>query len=61
MVFVYYDTLFANLDGAKVNAAVHAALAPGGSLLVVDHRAPAGAGPESGQAVHRIEEGLLRR
>ena len=44
-----------------MNAAIFEALAPGGSLVVVDHRAAPGSGPEVGETLHRIDEGLARR
>jgi len=61
MVFVYHDALFSVEDRAAMNARLFAALAPGGRLVVVDHYAKPGSGPESGKALHRIDEALLRR
>jgi len=61
MIFVYHDTLFQDVDRPKMNAAIFAALKPGGSLVIVDNRAQVGAGPEAGQSVHRIAEALLRK
>jgi predicted methyltransferase len=39
-------------------AALHAALKPGGTLLVVDHRAVAGGGAAAADTVHRMDEEL---
>ncbi len=61
MVYVYHDTLFGGVDRATMNRRIFDALRPGGSLVVVDHVAKEGAGAESGETVHRIDEALLRR
>ena len=60
MVFVYHDTLYADLDRAQMNAAIFAALRPGGALIVIDHCAKPGAGEEVGESLHRIDEDMLR-
>jgi predicted methyltransferase len=39
-------------------AALHAALKPGGTLVVVDHRALAGGGAAAADSVHRMDEEL---
>ncbi len=41
--------------GPKAIAALHAALRPGGTLLVVDHSAVPGAGVAAANAVHRMD------
>lgn len=61
MVFVYHDTLYTGVDRAAMNARLFAALEPGGSLVVVDHHAKPGAGPEVAETLHRIDAALLRR
>ena len=61
MVYVYHDALYQPVDRAKTNSALFASLVPGGSLVVIDHRAPQGSGEEVGETLHRIDEGLVRR
>ncbi|MBW2396518.1 MAG: class I SAM-dependent methyltransferase [Deltaproteobacteria bacterium] len=61
MIYVYHDTLFGGVDRAAMNERLFRALRPRGALVVVDHFAVEGAGPESGKTVHRIDEALLRR
>ncbi|MGE4607030.1 MAG: hypothetical protein AAEJ52_09850 [Myxococcota bacterium] len=61
MVYVYHDALYQPIDRAQTNAALFASLVPGGSLVVIDHRAPPGSGEEVGETLHRIDEGLVRR
>jgi len=42
--------------GPKAIAALHGALKPGGTLLVVDHSAAAGSGTTTADALHRIDK-----
>jgi predicted methyltransferase len=42
--------------GPKAIAALYAALKPGGTLVVVDHSAPAGTGTRQTSATHRIDK-----
>jgi predicted methyltransferase len=60
VVYWYHDWLYAEVDRAAVNARLFEALVPGGSLVIVDHRALPGSGEEAGNTVHRIDEALLR-
>ena len=48
-------------DVAKMNAAVFAALKPGGRYVVIDHQAAPGAGISAVQTLHRIEGDYLKR
>jgi predicted methyltransferase len=43
-------------SGPKAIAALYAALKPGGTLVVVDHSAPAGTGTRTTSASHRIDK-----
>ena len=58
--FAYHDTAFLPVDRAKMNRALFAALKPGGTLVVADHAARAGAGIGVVKSLHRIEESVLR-
>ncbi|WP_288758255.1 hypothetical protein [uncultured Brevundimonas sp.] len=48
-------------DVARMNAAVFAALKPGGRYVVIDHQAAPGAGVSAVSTLHRIEGDYLRR
>jgi len=48
------------VDVAKMNAAVFAALKPGGLYVILDHQAAPGAGVDVVGALHRIEASALR-
>lgn len=58
-VLFYHDTVWLGVDRAKMNAAVFRAMKPGASLVVVDHRARAGAGTSVAKTLHRIEESTV--
>jgi predicted methyltransferase len=45
---------------AQFNRAVHERLKPGGSYVIVDHVAAAGAGTRDAQSLHRIEPASVR-
>jgi predicted methyltransferase len=46
--------------GEKAIAALYAALKPGGTLVVVDHKAAEGAGLEAADTVHRMDEQVAK-
>ena len=48
-------------DVARMNAAVFAALKPGGRYVVIDHQAAPGTGISAVQTLHRIEGDYLKR
>ena len=50
-----------NTDVAKMNAAVFAALKPGGRYILIDHEAAPGTGISAVQTLHRIEGDYLKR
>jgi predicted methyltransferase len=61
----YHDLHTALMQGrgataADFNQAVYARLKPGGSYVIVDHAAAAGAGISAAQSLHRIEPGSVR-
>jgi len=55
----YHDFVWLKVNRAKMNAAVFAALKPGGVYGIIDHSARAGAGMNEVQTNHRIEESAL--
>lgn len=57
--FVYHDTTFMEVDRAKMNKAMFAALKPGAFLVIADHSAKPGDGATVGKTLHRIEEKTL--
>jgi predicted methyltransferase len=59
--FFYHDTTYMNVDRAKMDAALFAALKPGGILVIADHSARAGDGATVGKTFHRIEESTVKR
>jgi predicted methyltransferase len=61
IVLFYHDTVWLQVDRDRMNRAIFAALKRGGSLLVVDHRAPPGSGLTVAEKLHRIEESTVRR
>jgi predicted methyltransferase len=60
MMLVYHDTVWMQIDRAKMLKAILAALKPGGLFGVVDHSARTGSGLADVQTFHRIEEKTLR-
>ncbi len=59
-VLFYHDFEWMGVDRARHNAAVFAALAPGGRYVIVDAHAATGQGAADSKALHRIEETLVR-
>ena len=60
-LFFYHDITFLNADRAEMNRKLFAALKPGGTLVIADHSAKAGADVSVGKTLHRIDPGLLRK
>ncbi len=58
--FAYHDTTFQDVDRARMNKAMFAALKPGGYLVVADHAARPEDGATVGKKYHRIAEATLR-
>jgi predicted methyltransferase len=60
IVLFYHDTVWQNVDRAKMNRAVFQALRPGGVYAIVDHSAADGSGTRDVQTLHRIDERVVR-
>jgi predicted methyltransferase len=64
---LFYHDLHTELMQAKgatagqFNRAVYERLKPGGSYVIIDHAAAAGAGTSAAQSLHRIEPASVRR
>ena len=58
--FAYHDTTYAEVDRARMNKAVFAALKPGGFYVIADHSAKPEDGATVGKTLHRIGEAALR-
>jgi predicted methyltransferase len=61
LMFNYHDMGHLGVDRARLNAAIFAALKPGGSYVVADHSGRAGTGISESGTLHRVEEALVRR
>jgi predicted methyltransferase len=57
----YHDAVWMKVDRAKMNAAVFAALKPGGVYGIVDSSAVAGSGDKDAETLHRIDEELVKK
>lgn len=60
-VLNYHDFVWLKVDRAKMNAAVFAALKPGGIYGIVDHSAAAGSGLRDPEKLHRIDEEVVKQ
>jgi len=61
LMFNYHDMGHLGVDRARLNAAVFAAVKPGGSYVIADHSGRAGTGISESGTLHRVEEALVRR
>lgn len=57
----YHDYVWQKVDRAKLNAAVFAALKPGGIYGIVDHSAAKGSGVRDVETLHRIDEEVVKQ
>ena len=57
----YPDPFMGPTDPALLNAAVFAALKPGGTYVVIDHAAEAGSGLRDTDTLHRIDAALVKQ
>ena len=60
LMFNYHDLGHMNVDRARMNRALFAALKRGGNLVITDHAGRAGTGISESNTLHRIEEAFLR-
>ncbi len=60
VLFSYHDVVAQELDVAKMNAKVFAALKPGGLFVIADHSASPGSGIAAAGGVHRLEEAIVK-
>jgi predicted methyltransferase len=60
LMFNYHDLGHLGVDRARMNAAVFAALKPGGLYVIADHSGRTGTGISESGTLHRIEESFLR-
>ena len=58
--FAYHDTTFMEVDRARMNKAVFAALKPGGFYVIADHAARPEDAATVGKTLHRIAENALK-
>ena len=59
-VCAYHDVLAEKIDQHKLDAAVFAALKPGGTFVIIDNTAKDGSGAADAEKLHRIDEKLVR-
>ena len=56
-----HDKFFGGVDIAAMNKAIYASLKPGGTYIVIDHRAAKGAGLAATEALHRMDEDIAKQ
>jgi predicted methyltransferase len=61
LMFNYHDLGAIGVDRARMNAAIFAALKPGGAYVIADHAGRTGTGISESATLHRVEETLVRR
>ncbi len=59
--FFYHDTVWLEVDRARMNRRLYEALKPGGVLVLAGHSARPGDGANVTKSLHRIEENVVRR
>jgi len=57
----YHDAVWQKADRATMNKAIFDALKPGGVYAIVDHSAAAGSGTRDCEALHRIDEAVVKQ
>ncbi len=61
LMFNYHDLGHLGVDRARMNAALFAALKPGGIYVIADHAGRPGTGISESGTLHRVEEAFVRR
>lgn len=61
MILFYHDAFWMEVDRAKMNAAVFAALKPGGVYGIVDHHAEAASGARDVKSLHRVDVEVVKK
>jgi predicted methyltransferase len=61
LMFNYHDLGHMGIDRARMNAAVFAALKPGGTYVIADHAGRPGTGISEAGTLHRVEEDFVRK
>jgi predicted methyltransferase len=61
IVLFYHDTYWQGVDREQMNAAIFAALKPGGIYGVVDHYAEDGSGDRDVKSLHRVDAELVKK
>ncbi|NUZ04143.1 class I SAM-dependent methyltransferase [Piscinibacter koreensis] len=61
LMFNYHDLGHLGVDRARMNAALFAALKPGGVYVIADHAGRSGTGISESGTLHRVEEAFVRR
>lgn len=61
LMFNYHDLGHMGTDRARMNAAVFAALKPGGIYVIADHAGRPGTGISEAGTLHRVEEDFVRK
>ena len=59
LVLNYHDITYLDVDRAKMNQKLFAALKPGGHFVVIDHSGRSGTGITEGKTLHRIDEAVV--
>jgi len=61
LMFNYHDLGHMGIDRSRMNAAVFAAMKPGGMYVIADHAGRPGTGISEAGTLHRIEESFLQK
>ena len=59
-ILYYHDLSLNEIDIAKMNQGLFDALKPGGTYIIVDHKAEPGSGRRDTESVHRIDGDVIR-